>query len=118
MAAPYPLADMIELVAPRLHASLVSRDNIDRIVELSRDVPHWQCAGFECRLGDAAPRADFGIHVRRRDGLAGPDTSGSPDARHRLGSSRASGPPHARCCPWRSRRCPSNTTSAIRTPRA
>jgi hypothetical protein len=84
MAAPYPLAKMIELVAPRLNAALISRANLDRIVDLSRDVPHWQCAGFECRLGEAAASADFGIHIRRRDGLAGPDASASPDAWRRL----------------------------------
>ncbi|MEO7275963.1 MAG: hypothetical protein ABIX28_21290 [Vicinamibacterales bacterium] len=84
MAAPHPLAEMIELVAPRLDAALISRDNIDRIIALSRDVPHWQCAGFECRLGEADPGADFGIHVRRRDGLAGPAASPSPDAWRRL----------------------------------
>jgi len=84
MAAPYPLAGMIEMIAPRLHPSLISRDNLDRIVDLSRDVPHWQCAGFECRLGDPSPSADFGIHVRRRDGLAAPGESASPDAWRRL----------------------------------
>ena len=84
MAAPYPLAEMIQMLAPRLHPALISRDNIARIVAVARDVPHWQCAGFECRLGEASPSADFGIHVRRRDGLAAPDESGSPDAWRRL----------------------------------
>ena len=36
MAAPYPLAQMIELIAPRLKPSLISRDNIERIVDLAR----------------------------------------------------------------------------------
>jgi len=84
MAAPYPLAGMIQMVAPRLNPALVSRDTIDRVVDLSRDLPRWQCAGFECRLGEASANADFGIHVRRRDGLSAPSESGSPEAWRRL----------------------------------
>lgn len=69
MSPPYQLATIIEMVAPRLHPSLVCRDNVDSILAIARVLPSWQCAGFECRLGDPAPRADFGVHLRRRHGI-------------------------------------------------
>lgn len=69
MSTPYALAPMIETVATHLHPSLVCRDNVDTILSIARTVPSWQCAGVECRLGDPAPRADFGIHLRRQHGI-------------------------------------------------
>ena len=69
MSTPCQLATMIEMVAPRLHPALVCRDNVDSILAISRVLPSWQCAGFECRLGDPAPRADFGVHLRRTHGI-------------------------------------------------
>ena len=60
---------MIETVAAHLHPSLVCRDNVDSMLSIARGVPSWQCAGVECRLGDPAPRADFGIHLRRQHGI-------------------------------------------------
>jgi hypothetical protein len=69
MSTPYQLATMIEMVAPRLHPALVCRDNVDSILAIARVLPSWQCAGFECRLGDPAPRADFGVHLRRTHGI-------------------------------------------------
>ena len=69
MATPYELAPMIETVAAHLHPSLVCRDNVESMLSIARGVPSWQCAGVECRLGDPAPRADFGIHLRRQHGI-------------------------------------------------
>ena len=69
MSTPYELAPMMETVAAHLHPSLVCRDNIESILSIARGVPSWQCAGVECRLGDPAPRADFGIHLRRQHGI-------------------------------------------------
>jgi len=66
MSSPCQLATMIETVAPHLDSALACRDNVDSILAIARVVPSWQCAGFECRLGDAAPRADFGVHLRRK----------------------------------------------------
>lgn len=73
MSTSHQLAPMIETVAGHLRPSLVSRDNLESILGIARGVPSWQCAGFECRLGDPAPRADFGLHLRRQHGI--PDTS-------------------------------------------
>ena len=95
MSTPCQLATMIEMVAPRLHPALVCRDNVDSILAISRVLPSWQCAGFECRLGDPAPRADFGVHLRRTHGIpideellgqGGPLDADSGDAWHRLRS--------------------------------
>jgi hypothetical protein len=71
MSTSYELGPMIATVAGHLRPSLVSRDNIANILSIARGVPSWQCAGFECRLGDPAPRADFGIHLRRQHGIPG-----------------------------------------------
>jgi len=68
-ASPYHLAAMLDTVAPRIDPALVCRENFDRIMRVARAMPHWQCAGFECRLGDPAPRADFGVHLRRKHGI-------------------------------------------------
>lgn len=70
MSTPFQLATMIETVAPRLHPALVCRDNVESILAIARVLPSWQCAGFECRLGDPAPRADFGVHLRRTHGIS------------------------------------------------
>ena len=70
MSTPCQLATMIETVAPRLDPALVCRDNVESILSIARVLPTWQCAGFECRLGDAAPRADFGVHLRRTHGIS------------------------------------------------
>jgi hypothetical protein len=93
MSTPSQLATMVDIVAPRLHPALICRDNVDSIRAIARVIPSWQCAGFECRLGNAAPRADFGVHLRRAHGIpidgelldeGGPLDSDSGDAWHRL----------------------------------
>ena len=83
MSTTCQLAPMIETVASRLAPSLVCRDNVESILTIARAVPSWQCAGFECRLGAPAPRADFGVHLRRQHGMpftanaAGSDAGGT-----------------------------------------
>jgi hypothetical protein len=69
MTTPRELAPMIDVLAPRIHPALICRDNVDSIRDIARVIPSWQCAGFECRLADAAPRADFGVHLRRTHGI-------------------------------------------------
>ena len=85
MSTSTPLATMIDIVAPRVDPALVCRDNMDSIRAIARVISSWQCAGFECRLGNPAPRADFGVHLRRTHGIPidaerlGDDGSGERD---------------------------------------
>ena len=65
MSTSYELDAMIQTVAARLDPALVCRRDVDRSLAIARFLPRWQCAGYECRLGDPAPRADFGVHLRR-----------------------------------------------------
>ena len=69
MSTATQLATMIDIVAPRVDPALVCRDNMDSIRAIARVISSWQCAGFECRLGNPAPRADFGVHLRRTHGI-------------------------------------------------
>lgn len=69
MSTSSQLATMIDIVAPRVDPALVCRDNMDSIRAIARVISSWQCAGFECRLGNPAPRADFGVHLRRTHGI-------------------------------------------------
>ena len=65
MSTSYELDAMIQTVAARLDPALVCRRDVDSSLGNARFLPRWQCAGYECRLGDPAPRADFGVHLRR-----------------------------------------------------
>ena len=126
MATPYELAPMIEMVAAHLRPALVCRDNVESMLSIARGVPSWQCAGVECRLGDPAPRADFGIHLRRQHGIpvdaqrpggAAPPRRPLPVPGSGCVDSRTPGPMATRS--WRrpSRPCRSSSTCTTATAR-
>src|SRR6185503_15491335 len=79
MSTPYSLETILAAVVPRLHPALVSHDDVANIVAFAHSRPQWRCTGFECRLGDPAPRADFGVHLSREDGLPIPADSGGDE---------------------------------------
>jgi hypothetical protein len=76
----------ITAVESYIPTALISRENISRIKGLTRLLPAKISTffGFECRLGEANPRADFLIHIQAseagREILAGIDSqTGLPD---------------------------------------
>ena len=84
------LDEVLRPVWPYLGDSLISPDCISEIAAVARHLPAGmsEIAGFECRLGAAAARADFLVCTRAVDGeresLAGagpadPRPNGSPD---------------------------------------
>ena len=75
---PQSLADLLAHHVPSLPDALIGNEWLVRVLELSRRLPgEWGWGAhmfFECRLGEAVPRADFGFAVREghgRDLLAG-----------------------------------------------
>jgi hypothetical protein len=70
MPTPYALETIITAVAPRLDPALICRDNLSAILAIAYFLPRWQCTGFECRLGNPEPYADFGVHLTRADWIA------------------------------------------------
>jgi hypothetical protein len=71
MLTPYSLERIITAVTPRLNpTTLICRDNLNVILGIASFMPHWQCTGFECRLGNPEPYVDFGVNLRREDCMA------------------------------------------------
>jgi hypothetical protein len=70
MLTPYSLERIITAVTPRLDPTMICRDNLNTILRIASFLPHWQCTGFECRLGNPEPYVDFGVQLRREQWMA------------------------------------------------
>jgi hypothetical protein len=77
------LAMTLQLINPTLPSSLISAEDAGRITTLAHALPGAMTAffGFECRLGEAAPAADFLLSVTATEGgrdiLAGTNPAAS-----------------------------------------
>ncbi|RKG66374.1 hypothetical protein D7W79_36670 [Corallococcus exercitus] len=72
--------DYLRLARPHLSFRLISPETLEHLEQLARMMPAVCASGFECRLGDTAPLADFGVRFLPGDGsravLAGREDAG------------------------------------------
>jgi hypothetical protein len=72
--------DFLRLAEPHLSSQLISSEGMEHLEKLARMMPRVCASGFECRLGDTAPLADFGVRFLPGDGsravLAGREEAG------------------------------------------
>ena len=61
------LDEELTLAARYLDPALLSPEGLDHIAAIARRLPRVSALGFECRLGEPGPRADFGVRFLRDD---------------------------------------------------
>jgi hypothetical protein len=61
------LDEEIALAARYLDPAILSTEGLGHIAAIAQRFPKVSAFGFECRLGEAAPRADFGVRFLRDD---------------------------------------------------
>jgi hypothetical protein len=75
------LNNYLRLAEEHLHAELISPEALAHIRKIARLLPPVSASGFECRLGEQAPRADLGLRFwppeRGPEYLAGLDAGGA-----------------------------------------
>lgn len=61
------LEEYVRLAAPHLDTSIVSRTEIERILQIARRLPPVRSFGFECRLASTIPQADILLRFTQHD---------------------------------------------------
>ncbi|MCP3100114.1 hypothetical protein LZ198_14655 [Myxococcus sp. K15C18031901] len=73
------MEDYLRLAVPSVPSALISAESLAPILALARRLPPCSSSGFECRLGDDAPVADFLVNLLPADGSRAAFAGHHPD---------------------------------------
>ncbi|RKH35007.1 hypothetical protein D7V93_43435, partial [Corallococcus llansteffanensis] len=73
------MEDYLRLAVPFVPPALVSAEALRPILDIARQLPPCASSGFECRLGDDAPVADFLVNLLPDDGTRAAFAGRHPD---------------------------------------